>query len=270
MKMIYKNPLVIAALVSIIFLLTISALASLEVSGSFLEAEVSPGDSLSHEITVTLSDSNSSANISVDLLGYGQGIDGAVIGLQEEDDSSPYSARPYLNVSPARFELQPDIPQKVILDVKIPQEADSGGRYALAFIHTDPVGESNVKIITGINVPVMLNIKDSEKLTTGAIESLTADEPISAKMVNTSLIFKNTGNTLYNILVEGWLEDKEGNILAETSKSTFIPILPTFSREVRLRFSPAQELDPGTYVIEEVVKLEDNTTIATEKIELDI
>jgi len=269
LKIGYKYSLICAVLVLLV-LSTISASASLEVSGSRLEADVSPGDRLSHEITVTSLDSNSSKNMSVDLLGYGQGLDGAVLGLQEKDDNSPYSARSFLEVSPAKFDLQPNVPQNIILNVTVPYDVVSGSRYALAFIHGAPVGDSKVKIITGMNVPVILNIKEGEKLTTGTIESLLAEQPISSKMLNTSLTFKNTGNTRYNIFVEGLLKDEDGNVVAEASESTFTPILPTYSREVWLQFNPDQELLPGNYLIKETVKLEDGIEVESKEINLSI
>jgi hypothetical protein len=268
MNLRYNSLAICGASISLLILM-LSAFGSLEIDGSILEAEVLPGDNLSHEINITLIDSNATQNMSVDILGYGQGLGGAVIGLEEKKDSSPYSARSFLTVSPSTFQLKPGVPQKVILDVSIPDNVGSGSMYALAFIHTAPQGNKNVKIITGVNIPVILNIKDTEKTTMGCIEILSAEKPNSSGKLNTSLVFKNTGNTRYNILVEGRLKDINGNVLAEAAKSTFIPILPIYSREIVLEFNLDQKLDPGTYLIEETVNHRaDGITIDSKDIEL--
>lgn len=136
-----KSQLVSACIIgSLIFLLSSTpALAGLGVSGAIFMADVNPGQSITHEITVGSDPTDPPMNLSIDVIGFGQGLDGANMELLPEDDKSPYSARPFLKATPTGFHLDPGASQKVVLEGSIPMDVGSGGRYALVSIHSQPM-----------------------------------------------------------------------------------------------------------------------------------
>ena len=62
----------------------------------------------------------------------------------------------------------------------------------------------------GVDIPVILSIKDTEMIKTGEISKIELDAPILAEQQNLSLIFTNTGNIHYRALAKADLKDKDG------------------------------------------------------------
>lgn len=247
------------------------ALAGLGVSGSLYMDNVNPGQAIVHEITVETDPNDSPLDILVDVVGFGQTLDGSNSELKPEDDTSPYSARSFLKVTPTSFHLDPGNSQKVTLEGTIPQNIGDGGRYALVSIRSLPIGNGTVGISVGIDALVLLTIAETKMLKTGEIMGMELIGPISAKGQNVSLTFENTGNYHYKARAEAVLRDDKGEIIANSSTPlSFSSILPTMLRKFDISLRPKDKLSQGKYQMDALVSLEDGTVLANDTIDFKV
>lgn len=261
----------IALLCISILLIASPALAGLTVLGSIYEGEVKPGEHVTHNMVISTDPGDRPMELQVDVLGFKRDLRGQNVELSPEEDTGPYTARPFLNASPRNFSISPGGSQTVLLEGDIPVDIGDGGRYALVFIHSNPGGSGNIGIAVGVEVPVRLTIAGTKLIKTGEITSLKLNEPISRERQNSSLIFNNTGNYHYQAFAEAILKDKNGNVLSNASTPlTFSSIIPTTSRQFDLSLSPTKGLQSGSYILNSTVRLEDGTALASKEVEFRI
>jgi P pilus assembly chaperone PapD len=260
--------------ISIALVLLISAVglasAGLRVDGAKLEQDIAPGTNLSHVMTVSTRSSDQPMDIRVELLGYGQTLDHLADEVNASQDTSHYTARPFLKVSPNSFHLDPGKSQDVKLEGDIPKDVGSGGRYAIVKIYTvPPNGNKSVKISLAVNVRVLLTISGSNILNTGEIENFSLKEPVSAEKQTLSLILKNTGNHHYKAMVEAVVKDKEGDLVANASAQGW-DLLPTYAELFSVALNPKTPLKPGMYNANATIKMEDGTLLAAKEAQFEI
>jgi len=128
--MIHERPIMVSAMVETktimillgaFMLLAVSpALAGLSVTGSICDAEVTPGQHFEHEMIVSTDPEDRQMELQVDVMGFGRNLQGMNFEIDPDDDTSPYSARPFLQVSPRNFTLPPGGSQNVQLQGDIP------------------------------------------------------------------------------------------------------------------------------------------------------
>jgi hypothetical protein len=263
-----KKSLIVALIwLQVLLMLFVSTVSGgLGVQGVTIEADVAPGEHFSQDIIVYITETDSPMDLLVDVMGYGQSPYGGGTEISPDDDLSPYTARPLLKASPASFHLDPGAKQVVAMEGDVPADVGAGGRYAIVNIHSQPMGNGTVGISLAINVPVRLTIEGTDQVKTGEIESLKLDQPASGVQQNASLIFKNTGNCHFPFKVDATLEDKTGQVLANTSVPLSSSIVPTCSRTIELPFRPLAELKAGNYNINATVALEDGAPLAGKEI----
>ena len=254
-----------------VFILLVTGIASagLVVGGAILEKEIVPGEHLSHVMTVQTRESDPAMDIKVSVLGYGQSLS-EKIDLNASQDTSPYTARTFLKVSPNSFHLDPGKSIKVTLDGDIPKDVGSGGRYAVINIQSLPIGNGTLGYALAVDVPVILTINGSEILEKGEIENLSIVGAVSAEKQKLSLIFKNTGNHHYKAETEAVVKDQSGNIMANASIPMFESVLPTYSRLITLSITPKTPLRPGTYNVNTTVSLDDGAILATKETSFEV
>jgi len=244
----------------------ISTASAFGVSGAILSEEVSPGQEIVHEITVSAGEDELPNNITAEIYGFERNEYEVNLELDPEDDTGAYSARSFLSLEPKSFYLEPGRTETLLLTGFVPEDVGSGGRYALVTIKTAPEESkaSSVMVVMAIQVPVLLKIRDSELVMTGEVSSFTAstiDGNVSA-----DLLFENTGNVHYKPLVGAVLLDEDGTVVARFEPAeTKNSILPTGSRLVQITLVPESELQPGTYTVVAEVTLDDGTVLDTEE-----
>lgn len=241
------------------------------VSGGLFKEEVSPGQVLVYEITVFDKEDAPPKNMTAELFGFAMNEVAANVELSPEEDTGPFTARPFLLVEPGNFTLEPGEREKLLLTGTVPEDVGSGGRYALVTIATDPETSEggNVAISTAIQVLILLTIKDSKLVMTGEISDLAAS--MSDDNVSVDLLFENTGNIHYRPLVGAVLKGEDGETVAEV-EATQIPtsILPTGSRLVSMTLVPDGVIEPGTYTVEATVALDDGTVLDTAETTIEV
>jgi len=270
----YGNTLLgYTALIAIVAVfMAVPALAGFWISGGNLINEVDPGQAIHHEMIVGIRETDSPMDVGAEVVGVGQPLDGGITGLDPEQDSSPYSAREFLSVTPTSFHLEPGDSQNLILEGVVPEDAE-GGRYALVRICSskENLGE-NVAVGVGSYVIVYLTISGTELIHTGEIESVTSevssDDP---EKVHAYAIFKNTGNHHFRAMAKSVLNDEDGEVLGtvSTPPSEF-SIVPTCSLQFDLTFDLEEEPPHGTYYVETTVSLEDGTVLDSDETELEL
>jgi len=244
---------------------------ALQVKGVVFKADVSPGEHIGHLITVSSDENSAPMDLVVELGGFGQTLGAGSVALGEEEDDSPYSARSFLEINPTSFHLEPGESQEVIVEGIVPNDVDSGGRYALVTFRSGPVAsDGNVGIAVGANVPVFLTISGTDQMTTGEITDLGMEEPVSANSPRAYLIFKNTGNYHFKSLVKAELTDSYGDVIAEMTTPLSSSLIPPNSRRFDVTFNPSTELEPGTYSVTATVEMEDGTVLDSEETEFEV
>jgi P pilus assembly chaperone PapD len=250
----------------------------LQIEGAIWKETVNPGDSITKMINVSIDQKDSPTNFTIETAGLGQTLEGINKPLSAADDVSPYTAAPFLSVTPSNFSLQPGGTQTIKAEAKIPTDVGSGSRFAILSLRTlmadsssKNKGKSRVGLSIGSNIPVVFAINGTELKKTGEISDIKIEESHSAAQQNVSVILKNTGNTQYSAKVVVKLEDDKGRSLAEGEmKSGVQAIVPPFSRLLKISLAPTESLQPGTYKVNASAELEDGTVLDSRDIQFQI
>jgi hypothetical protein len=238
-----------------------SASPGLGMTGTKWEAEVVPGNDYTHTMTISTQENDPAMDILVDVRGLGQSLEGIYQALEASEDTSPYSARSFITVDKSSLHLEPGDSQEVVATVHVPEDVTVGGRYAIIYLHTQPMGEG-VGIVTAINVPVYLTIKDSQLVHEGKIVGLPPVEAVTGEPVAILTNFQNTGNHLFRVKGEVTVKDAQGKVLDKISiPVTVSPVVPTMTRQLKATFIPPGELPLGSYSVQSKVMLEDGTVL---------
>jgi hypothetical protein len=238
-------------------------IAGLKISGSKYVGTIAPGETANHTMIVSTKNDDVPMDIVVDVGGYQQSLDGGLNQLSPKDDISPYSARSYITVSPAKFHLNPGESKEVTASISLPKNVGDGGRYAVITIHNLPVGNSSTLFVTAIAVPVAVTIANSKLTRTGTITDLKVDEIIPGQPIRFTTSLKNTGNVhnskTKNIVNISDSAGKEVNsvVLNQDIYSSIPPF--TFNYVANLD----TPLPPGTYTAKSKILLEDGTVLDT-------
>ncbi|NMB85349.1 MAG: hypothetical protein GYA29_03760 [Methanothrix sp.] len=241
----------------------------LGVSGVVFDADVSPGESISHEMTVSLREGEMPLDLVVVVEDWNQSIDGANQPQEEMAGHYIYSARSFLKAEPSKLHIDPGESKKIVVRGDIPLDVGAGGRYALIGIYSIPEKageetENSVGVSVAVNALVRLTISGTEISKQGAITSMGMDDNCQ----NLSLVFKNEGNYHFKAGARALLKDSAGNILAKSSSPLSSNILPEASRLFQLALVPEEELKQGSYFVNASVESEDGTLLASKEIEI--
>jgi len=243
--------------------------SALGIRGAIITEEVSPGQELLHVITVGSREGEAPLNLTAEVFGFRRTDDGVNVEISPDDDTGPYTARPFLSIEPKSFTLEPGDQRSLLLTGTVPEDVGSGGRYAIVTISTVPSSEDGVAITFALQSIILLTIKDSDLLMTGEVSDLAAS--MSDGNVSVDLLLENTGNVHYTPLFGAVLLDEAGDIVAEQKPEVMTGvILPTNSRLVKMTLAPEAELEPGTYTVEATVALDDGTVLAAEETTIEV
>lgn len=237
--------------------------ATLSVGGAIVDKEVSLGESCQHTILISLAQDDPATDIQVKVEGLGQQLDGVTKSLPPEQDTSPYSARGFITLDKSSFRVEPGTTQTVNASINVPLDAGGGGRYAVIRVFTVPSGSGMLTIAQGVAIPVKLTIKGTALVHTGEITGVSVGGVSKGKPIDVVAIFKNTGNHHYKVKGEIRITNVRGETLAAAAVPlTAANVIPTMSRELKARLTPAGDLSNGLYTVHVKVMKEDGTELA--------
>ncbi len=237
--------LMAVVLVLLLALVAAPVLAGLRVSGAILVTDVSPGETITHQMGVSIRDSDAAMDMLVDVKGLGE-----------------YSAKDFIAVDKTSFHLEPGGSQDLVVTIRVPQDVSAGGRYAIVYVHSVPTGEGQVGTAVAVNVPIYLTIKGSQLIHTGKITELIIGKAVSGQPVDIFTTLENTGNHHFKVKGEVAVSDASGETLDTIDISlTSSSIVPTLSAQLKATYIPQGELPLGVYSIRSTVMLEDGTLL---------
>lgn len=228
-----------------------------------IKADVTPGETLTHQMKLTLGKQDQAIDIAVDVMGFGSSLDGSPQAIEAVQDTSPYSARSFISVDKRSFHLEPGESQDIIATIAVPANVGEGGRYAIIYIHQQqPGGGVGAGSLSAFNIPVLLTISGSTLVRTGKITEITAGKALSGQPVDIFTKFQNTGNYHLKFKGEVTISDSQGKAL-DTIYTTLTPssIIPGGTVKLTTTFTPKGELPLGVYSVNSKVMLEDDTVL---------
>jgi hypothetical protein len=260
-------------------IVTVAALASipvqavdpglgLSIDGSLCDAVVRPGQTITHEMTVTSNSSNPPLNITIEADGLGQKTDGSMFAQNAEEDSNPYSARTYIQaIDKSEFSLNPGESQQVTVTIHVPEDIEAGSHYAALYVSSEPTEMDQVGIKFAVNVPVVLTIRGSKTESVGHISDISANQP-EGDMPSIQTTFYNDGKSHYKTYNRVVLYNSSGEEVASSvSDLTTSSIIPTYARLFTVKLQLAEgigNLLEGDYIAESSIMLSDGTILDTD------
>jgi len=247
------------------------AFAGLLISNGNYKASLQPGESFSHTVKLKIDLTDNPMNFSVAVYGVRQGQDGYIQINADGEDNYIYSAKPFINVSPSNFHLEPGGSQDIIITGTVPTDIKGGGRYAMVYAESNSTGSGKIAVKLAAQLPVTITVLGKETNNSGEITDFSFEKPYSVKNKNISFIFTNTGNYHYKVKVDSLLKDKAGTTLANTTKPlSFYPVMPLFSMIFMTSLVPQDKLVPGAYYVEVKVRQEDGTVLASKEVKFKV
>jgi len=232
------------------------------VTSAIVVADVSPGQTLTHVMTLSIAATDPATDVQIQVMGVTQSSDGNLQPLDASQDTGNYSARSFVTVDKSTVHLEPGVPQDVTATIQVPQDVGDGGRYAIIHIATQPTGGGGVTFVTAVNVPIYLTISGSQILNTGKIIRVSAGEVTSGQPVDIFTYFQNTGNHHFKVEGQVSITNSQKQVVGTIAiPLTSASILPGMTRELVVSFAPNNELEVGTYTIDSKITLEDGTLL---------
>ena len=242
----------------------VAADKGLKVEGAILAANVTPGQNLTHEMTVSIGTDDEVTDITVRVGEFGQSLTGTYELLETAGNNS-LSAVPFITLDKESFHLEPGGSEVVTATIQIPDDVGAGGRYALINIQTGPTGGGGVGTISAVNVPVALTIENTTLVRQGEITELDI-EAAGGQILNLNTIFHNTGN--YHFRIKGQITISK--FKGQTLKAIPLPltsgsIIPGMSLQFKANYQPEKALAKGIYIVKSQVMLADGTVLAEKR-----
>jgi hypothetical protein len=205
----------------------------------------------------------------VDVLGLGQTPESGNIGLSPEKDTSPYSARTFITVTPKTFHLEPGASQEVTATIAVPQNVGDGGRYAMLTIRNAPIGTGSTLIVTAISVPVVVTISGSDLTKKGMITDVNVADVVPGQPIRITTLLKNTGNIHYPVKNNVSVFDSSGKLIAEgASPPSTQSVVPPFTQKSVVNL--VTPLSLGSYTVTSTASLADGTVLDTKTVPFEV
>jgi hypothetical protein len=209
-------------------------------------------------------------DILVDARGLGQTLDGSVVALTPEEDSSPYSARSFIkNIDNTSFRLTPGASKEVNATLAVPRDAKTN-HYADLYIHALPIQSQKLDIVLAAHVPVLLQTAQADVEDTASISLVEVAPVVSGRPIVVSSSVKNTGNHHFKT------QTKVSLLTADLKSivTTDVPfsgssIVPTYVRKFTAAFgflNHIEGLPAGTYFAQTEESLPDGTVLDTKRV----
>lgn len=241
---------------------------ALKVEGARIALDVEPGMTYTSRIGISIEPGEPEATFAIDVMGFGQSTaDGSYTALEASDDTSLYSARPFITIDNPTVHLKPGEQADVIATITVPPETSPGGRYAIILIHpTESESGAPAAFATAVAIPVFLTVKGGTVTETGEILSLTPDAVDPAKPFEVVATCQNSGNHhYYGVMSSVTITDAKGQEVASATTDPFIrAIVP--GESVDFTMAVKTGLAQGTYQMTAWMKTRDGKVLAEKTI----
>ena len=240
--------------------------AALKVEGARIALDVTPGQTVTSPIGVSIKADEAEGDFVVEVLGFGQAdSDGTYTGLAAAADTSPYSARPFITIDKPTVHLKPGARADVNATIRVPADAKDGGRYAIILVHpaTSASGQQTA-FSTAVAIPVFLTIKGGAIAQKGGIIAVEISKAEIGKPFSVTATVKNTGNYhYYGVVSNVTVNDGQGKTVA-TIKTTPMSRAIVPDQQVKITAQVAQGLPEAMYQLTVRMETQDGTLLATE------
>ncbi|HVN54956.1 MAG TPA: hypothetical protein VMT46_11550 [Anaerolineaceae bacterium] len=241
----------------------------LGVNNAILNLAAQPDQVYTHQMLVSSGAGAPPMDITVDAMGFGEGLNGEFIPLPAESDQSPYSARTWIkSFNKTSFHLDPGSQVEIDATVNLPHDLGSDTRYAIIYIHSAPVsagGQNGVGNILAVSVPVIITPPNAVINKTGEVGEVKIDPVEAGKPIQIVTSLKNTGNRHYRVKGTAAISDASGKVVTMLDfPPTSTSVFPTFTRQVTFTYSSLDHpegLQPGKYGVDIKILQEDGTLI---------
>jgi hypothetical protein len=263
MKLIkYFIPFLAVLVLMALFPMEAMANPGLQINNMILVTDVSPGETLTYTMTISIGATDPATGIAVQVEGLTQAPDGTNGPLAPAEDTGPYSARSFISIDKNSFQLEPGASQDVTATINIPQNVGAGGRYAMIHFATQSTPGAEVNILSAIDVPIVLTITNSQLTQTGKITALTIGQPVNGQPLDISTTFQNTGNHHYKVQGDVTVSNSKGAVLQNiVMPLTGSSIVPNMSMQFKTAFTPQGNLPSGIYSVNSKIMLADGTVL---------
>jgi hypothetical protein len=252
----------------VFFILCPLPVAGIKVMGAKYTGSIAPGSSAVHTMTVGINPDDPPMDLMVTVLGFGQTPEQNSFGLTPEMDTSSYSARTFITVSPKTFHLEPGGSQTVTATIAVPQNVGDGGRYAIINFRNAPIGNGSTAIVTSISIPLLVTISGTPLTMKGMITDVTVAKVVPGQPIKITTTLKNTGNFHYKMKNNISVTDLSGTVVATGGTVALSSLLPSFTANYDSNL--VTPLPLGTYTITSTVNLDDGTVLDTKTIPFEI
>jgi hypothetical protein len=243
---------------------------ALRVEGARIALDVEPGMTYTSRIGISIEPEESEGTFAIDVMGFGQSTaDGSYTALEAAEDTSPYSARPFITIDSPTVHLKPGEQADVTATITVPAGISDGGRYAIILVHPAPSGPgAPAAFATAVAIPVFLTVKGGTVTETGEILSLTPAAVEPAKPFEVVVTCQNSGNHhYYGVVSSVRITDASGKEVASATTEPFVrAIVP--GEAVDFTMPVKTGLAQGTYQMTASMKTRDGKVLAEKTIPL--
>ena len=240
--------------------------AALKVSGARIALDVTPGQTTTAPIGISIGTDEAAGDFAVDVLGFGQSLaDGTYTGLAATADTGAYSARPFITVDKPVVQLTPGGSASVTATIKVPADAKDGGRYAIILVHpATSASGAPASFATAVAIPVLLTIKGGKIDDKGGISAVETSKIEIGKPFTVTATMSNTGNYhYYGIVSHVTITDSDGKAVASV-KTTPMSRAIVPGQQVKIAASIAQGLPEAMYTMTVSMETQDGELLAKE------
>jgi hypothetical protein len=240
--------------------------ATLTAQPSVITTTIKPGGKDTSTLTLR---AGQDLDIAIEPQGLGQSpADGGFVFVAAAADTSPYSARSFITVTPAAFQMKAGETKTVSVAVTLPSGKAEGERYAIVKVNGHPAGSAgNVGIGVALGVSVLVNMPNATTTLSGKIGDLAANGLIGGSPLTVTGTIDNTGDAHFGaapsmLYQAATLRDASGAALATTRKTmSGNSIVPTYGRAFSLTLDPGYTVPPGKYTVDVEVGLQDGPVL---------
>lgn len=250
----------VMALVLLLFMICITPVAAIGVTGAKYMGTIPAGGTDVHDMSVSLGAGEESADVTVEVMGFGQTPGAVYIPLDSSKDTSPYTARSFITLDRSMLHLEPGTDATVKATITLPASVGDGGRYAIITVHAIP-GQGKA-FSTAVNVPVFITVANTTLTEAGTILQVDTGGVTVGQPIGITTTMKNTG-TYHYYHATNWIIVKgpDGAVLANATTAPLIyAIIPGNTVQFTQK-PPLGTLQPGTYTVTSRVLLEDGRVL---------